>query len=363
MGGVAATDQPRFLLATALPGARERRISLFIAISTLLLFLAFVPFVRTPLVPMPAFIPTYEAALLLIDLITALLLFDQFARHRNAGMLVLACGYLFDALIIVPHALSFPGAFTVTGMLGAGAQTTAWLYVFWHGGFALFVLAYALLRPRRPTGSERMLSQVGPPVLMAVIGVVLLTIALTLAATAGHDWLPVVMQGSDYSLLVRKGITPAVCGLTLIALVALWQPPLRALDLRLMVVMWVWLLDIALSAVIGSARYDLGFYAGRIFGLVASSFLLIALLAEMARMHSGAIGAAANAEQRLAQLVRTQRIDSGAPSSKDISHFIHRQNLEHYRVLLQSDRLDEKQRRSIETLLAEEERGPDGPIA
>ena len=46
----------------------------------------------------------------------------------------------------VVHALSFPGLFSPTGLLGAGPQTTVWLYVFWHVGFALFVIAFALLR-------------------------------------------------------------------------------------------------------------------------------------------------------------------------------------------------------------------------
>ncbi len=46
-------------------------------------------------------------------------------RLRSIGVLVLAAGYLFDALIIVPHTLSFPGAFAAQGLLGAGPQTTA----------------------------------------------------------------------------------------------------------------------------------------------------------------------------------------------------------------------------------------------
>ena len=32
------------------------------------------------------------------------------------------------------------------GLLGAGSQTTVWLYMIWHGGFPLFVLAYAWLK-------------------------------------------------------------------------------------------------------------------------------------------------------------------------------------------------------------------------
>ena len=120
-------DRQRLFLATAYATRREQRFALVIAAISLLAFIAILPFVRVPLAKMPAFIPSYEAALFFIDLITALLLFDQFARLHSIGVLILAAGYLFDAFIIVPHALSFPGAFTPTGLLGAKPQTTAWL--------------------------------------------------------------------------------------------------------------------------------------------------------------------------------------------------------------------------------------------
>ena len=45
-----------------------------------------------------------------------------------------------------------------------------------------------------------------------------------------------------------------------------------------MVVMCAWLFDIALSAILNVARYDLGFYLGRIYGLCAASFVLAVLL-------------------------------------------------------------------------------------
>jgi hypothetical protein len=57
--------------------------------------------------------------------------------------------------MIVPHALSFPGVFAETGLLHAGPQTTAWIYAFWHTGFPLFVLGYAL-RPPRAAGTLSM---------------------------------------------------------------------------------------------------------------------------------------------------------------------------------------------------------------
>jgi hypothetical protein len=47
------------------------------------------------------------------------------------------------------HALSFPGLFSPRGLLGAGPQTTAWLYMFWHGGF-LLAAAYSIAERRAP---------------------------------------------------------------------------------------------------------------------------------------------------------------------------------------------------------------------
>jgi len=279
--GLAGADQGRPLLSTALATRQEKRIALGIAIAALAAFLAAVPFARVPLVKMPAFIPTYEGALFLIDLITAVLLFDQFVRVRTGAVLCLAAGYLFDAFIVVAHALSFPGAFAPSGLLGAGEQTTAWLYAFWHGGFPLFVLGYVALS-RRPDArdTQAVWPHVGWAIAATVVGVAALTAVLTLIATWGHDWLPVVMHGSDYSAMVRTGVSPAVWLLTLLAMIFLWKREQRVIDLWLMLVMWIWLFDIALAAVIGSSRFDLGFYAGRIFGLIASSFLLATLIVE-----------------------------------------------------------------------------------
>ena len=45
--------------------------------------------------------------------------------------------------------------------------------------------------------------------------------------------------------------------------------------------MCAWLCDTILSAVVGSSRFDLGWYGGRSFGLLAAGFLLVALLLEL----------------------------------------------------------------------------------
>jgi Membrane-associated sensor, integral membrane domain len=120
------------LLSSAPPGRRERVVALSIAAASALTLVLAAPFARVQLPEIKAFIPAYQAALLITDLITAVLLYGLFARARSVALLVLASGYLFDALMIVPHTLTFPGVFTASGLLGAGVQSTAWLFYFWH---------------------------------------------------------------------------------------------------------------------------------------------------------------------------------------------------------------------------------------
>jgi signal transduction histidine kinase/ActR/RegA family two-component response regulator len=279
-----AEHEPTFL-ATAPAGTGERRIALAAVLMSTLVFAAVVPFVRVPLPKLPAFIPSYESALAINDLITAVLLFGKFTGLRSRALLVLASGFLFDALIIIPHALTFPDAFSPTGLLGAGDQTTAWLYVFWHAGFPLFVLAYAVLR-NRTTDTDALRGSPALAVSRAVVLVAALACALTLLATAGMHLLPVLIRGGNFMLLITTGVSPAIWALSFVALVALWRRrEWSVLDLWLMVVMWAWLLDVALSAIISSSRYDLGWYAGRTYGLLAASFVLGVLLVETNRLH------------------------------------------------------------------------------
>ena len=346
----------RLYLVNAAATPRQKQFAIAIALVALLGFLMAAPFARVHLAQLPAFITSYQAALFFIDLITALLLFEQFVRLRSSAVLILATGYLFDAFLIVPHTLTFPGAFAPTGLLGAKMQTTAWLYVFWHGGFSLFVIGYAWLRRREAKDNLPRVDRPARAIVLSVASVAVLAIALTALTTAGHDLLPVVMQNNDYSLLVTKGVSPAVWALTLIALVMLWHPPQRVVDLWLMLVMWIWLFDIGLSAVIGSSRFDLGFYAGRIFGLIAASLLLVTLLVEMLKLYASALGATANAEMRFANLARARRTSSSGPSNGESSEiFAIRENIARYHRFLAAEDLDDTRRRSIERLLAMEE--------
>src|SRR6476661_7621074 len=161
------TDPRPIFLSTLPARRRDRRIALTVVAVSAMAFAAMAPFAKVQLAPVWAFISVYGSALAVIDLITAVLLIGQFGFLRSRALLVLAGGYLFTTFITVAHALTFPGLFSPGGLLGAGPQTTAWLYMFWHGVFPLCVVAYALLdrHERRPIAAP----SVGTAVLATVI--------------------------------------------------------------------------------------------------------------------------------------------------------------------------------------------------
>ncbi|HTO65401.1 MAG TPA: MASE4 domain-containing protein, partial [Bradyrhizobium sp.] len=277
-----AGDVGHTLLTNTPASWRDRNIALAVVAVSVLLFAIAVPYAGMPLAPMPAFVASYQSALALNDLITATLLFSQFAVLRSWALLLLACGYMFTAAAAIVHGLTFPGLFAPAGLLGAGSQTTVWLYMIWHGAFPLFVLAYAFTR--NESGAPRIGWPASRAIFAGIGAVGAAIIALTLIVTAGHDWLPILLSGGRYSTAFMVVISGVWC-CSLTALLMLWFRRLRSvIDIWLMVVMCVWLFDIALSAILNVARFDLGFYAGRLYGLCAASFVLIVLLAENVAM-------------------------------------------------------------------------------
>ncbi|MDB5804972.1 MAG: hypothetical protein JWN73_2294 [Betaproteobacteria bacterium] len=301
--GLHAAPRQDFL-ATLPAGRGERRLAIAIALVSLVFFIGFAPYAKLPLGEVWAFIPLYESALVVTDLITAILLFGQYGFLRSRALLVLACAYLFTTLMTVAHALSFPGLFSPSGLLSGGAQTTAWLYVLWHAGFPFLVMAYAVMqRPGQvsvdhawdPAGHAAARRAIGIGVAVVVAGVA----ALTVLVTAGHDLLPAIMQGPRYAPAALF-IIGGAWSFSLVALLLLWRrTPRTVLDLWLMAVMCGWLADIALSAVLNGGRFDLGFYAGRVYGLLAGSFVMMVLLINNGRLYAHLVLAHENERRAL----------------------------------------------------------------
>jgi len=266
----------------ARPG--QQKLALGTAAVSVLVFLAAAPFATLPLAENQAFLPFYQSALIICELITAVLLFGQFQILRSPALLVLASAYLFSALMAAVHLASFPRLFVASGLLGSGPQTTAWIYFLWHAAFPVMVAAYAIIKntmhsvflPRQTRGA----------VIAGIAAAFVISGVLTLLATAGHDALPTIMQG-DRDAPGKYAVAVVTWTLCIAALIVLWRQKRRsALDLWLVVVMFVWIFDIALAAVLNAGRFDFGWYAGRVYGLIGASFVLVMLLLENGALYA-----------------------------------------------------------------------------
>jgi PAS domain S-box-containing protein len=273
---VPAGDDHSIFLSTMPATGRDRAAALAVVGVSLVLFACAVPFAGTPLTPVPAFVASYQSALAINDLITAILLFSQFVILRSWALLSLASGYLFTAAAAVTHALTFPGLFAPAGLFNAGPQTTVWLFMIWHGGFPLFVLGYALLKDS--SGGPRIRGSAARAILASTVAVGVAMVAVAWIVTERHDLLPTLLSGGRYTSTMIAVVSLVWC-LSLAGLVVLLlRRPHSLIDLWLMVVLCAWLFDIALSAMVNVARFDLGFYLGRIYGLCAASLVLAVLL-------------------------------------------------------------------------------------
>src|SRR5262245_17333549 len=86
------------VISTAPAGLQQQRLAAVIVSLSLIVFGVLAPYAAVPLAVLQAFIPAYEAALIIIDVITAVLLFGQFTQRGSPALLVLAAGYLFDGV-------------------------------------------------------------------------------------------------------------------------------------------------------------------------------------------------------------------------------------------------------------------------
>jgi PAS domain S-box-containing protein len=275
---VEAGDDRNIFLSTLPATSLDHKIARWIVCVSAILFAGALPFYRLPLPQIPAFIASYQSALAISDLITTILLFSQFALLRSRALVLLASGYLFTAIAAALHGLTFPDLFTASGLLNAGPQTTVWLYMVWHAGFPLFVLGYALLKGK--DGGPKIRGSVGGSILWSIIAVVAVMTAAAFVVTDKHHPLPILITESGYAPALF-GVSLTVWCINLAALIVLWlRRPHSVLDIWLLVVMCAWLFDIAAAALLNGARYDLGFYIGRLYGLCATCFVLAVLLME-----------------------------------------------------------------------------------
>ena len=298
-------EEQRLVLSSLSPGPAQKRLALGVVLGLVVVFVlisvGLLSGAQTRRID--AFLPAYLSAMFVCDSITAILLFAQFSILRSRAILVIASAYLFTALILIPYAFSFPGVFAPGPAIG-GLQSAAWLYVLWHCGFPLFVMSYAVLKGG---STYTRLSKSTPRA--AIANSVALTVALVCVAAlvciAGDALLPHLMLDSGrFSSLWPYLVGAPIALASTSSLVVLWLRRRSMLDYWLMVVMFLYLIEVPLSYYPAPSRFSAGWYSVRIFGFLASSLVLIVLLYEIETLYARLLGAVlAQRREREARLM------------------------------------------------------------
>ena len=286
------------------PGLAQRRLALAVVLALLVaFFITAGPLSTIQLARIDAFIPAYATALFVNDSITAVLLFAQFSILRSRALLVIASGYLFTSLILIPWMLTFPGVLAPRGLLSAGLQSTAWLYILWHAGFPMFVIAYALLKDANPA-KRLWQGSVGAAILSSVVMTAAVVCAAAFLVTAGDALLPRLMLDTVRLSALWPYAAGSASLLSVLALIVLWVRRRSVLDLWLMVVMCAYVIEICLISFPVPVRFSVGWYTGRVFGVLSGSLVLFVLLYEITMLYARLLRAVlAQRREREARLI------------------------------------------------------------
>lgn len=225
------------------------------------------PFANIPLVAAPGYVPAFGAAMLVVNLLLAAMFFTKGNIGHRGDAVLLGDAFLYVALIFIPLIAAFPGALTIGSLIGA-PNSAAWLWSFWHVGFALAILRYARASWRADAAPV--------PVKKSIVGVLAIAIFLSLIATFGLRFLPSMFANDPVFFSGNRSIAViSVLAINVAALVSVARLRARTPEqLWLTVGMTAACVDIWLT-INGSNQYALGWYFAKLASLLTSLFLLI----------------------------------------------------------------------------------------
>ena len=246
-----------------------------LSLALVALFVATMPFARLPTQNTEILVPAYAAATFVLEAMTAALLFALYSARRSLPLLFLASGYLFGALMLAPWALTFPGVFTAFDM-DAGLQVTAAFGLLRRLAFPLFVLAFALAPRREITTNAALVA-----VCVCVGATVLIEVTLYF-----RDALPPLMRDGRQVNLLWQVVPALAMALYAVDIALLLWFRRSALSLWVCIVLFSLGIELLLIAYLGGGtRLSVGWWAGRLYGLVAMSIILLVLIAQTTLVH------------------------------------------------------------------------------
>jgi signal transduction histidine kinase len=272
-------------LFDTVPDPPQVRSSLAIIALLFIALFVILPVRNARLGEVDAFVPTIDAVIFSGELIIAALLYAQAAVLRSRALTVLAAGYVFSALLQIPHALTFPGAFTPDGLLGAGVNTTAWIAMLRRAGFAVAVILFARLKSSEARARPGTDLSAGSTA-MGLFAAIALAAIITVWAVVGHDLLPpLYVDRADVIYVYALAYEAGLFGLFAVATVMLFRKRRSVLDMWLLVVLACSLMQSALIMTLES-RFTAGWYWLYVLMLISHLIVLFVLIAESNRLYA-----------------------------------------------------------------------------
>ena len=290
------------------PDREEIRFGLVIVGLLFALLIAILPFRGNPLAEVPAFIPVIDAIMLVGELITATLLYAQATVFRSRALTLLATGFVAAALLLIPHALTFPGAFAPEGLLGAGVNSTAWIASIRRGLFPISIILYVLAQ-RSEAGTQPVSERRPLNIVAGILVGLAFAVAVTLLATLGRDLLPPYFIDRSHLIYSHAaGYQFVLFMLFAVATVMLFRSRRSVLDLWLLVALGGWLAETLLVLSIQS-RFTTGWYGLFVLTLLSHLVVMLALIAESNRLYARlALSTAAQRREREARLMSMETV-------------------------------------------------------
>lgn len=278
-----AADFP--LAITAMPiDATQRRVALGVMIAVLLIDLASAPFAYQPVAHIDSFLPVLQSVLCVLHLITAVWLFSQYLVWPRFATLVIASGFVFSGLMAFEGTFAFPGAYAAHALIGDGLNTSAWLFTVWHTGFPLTAIIYALTKDAKnvlPSGRSPMVS-----IFIAVAGVVAAAGLSTWLVLIGSAYLPKILATTTQLTAAATYLAIYLWLLNSAALAVLFLRRRTILDLWLIVTLFAWWPMFLVPMCFTVARFSIGWYVAHCLAVLASSALLVVLMAEIILLYA-----------------------------------------------------------------------------
>src|SRR5215470_14403155 len=246
--------------------------------------LAVIPFAGYPGPKVPGISVLFAATILATELPTSLLLFVRFRANPHWSLLILGSAFLYSALMVVPHLLTFPGAVLMDQkLIGGSQQASSYIFVSWIIGFALLTFVSVIFETcasRHQFALERM----DRAVCAAVSAVSVVVLSVTLIAILLGDHLPALMKEPSWTGLNRFLV------LTATALIA-GSIAIVLFSIRNELFLWLamMLTTVAVAHIIsgsGGARYTVGWLVARLLWIISGCVLFLYFLRQFASQQS-----------------------------------------------------------------------------